>query len=76
LVIEGRLVTEQQHRRYFAQELMPNQRENTREQTQEALDAGERKEWHLVGVSNLLPEGGVILFWDISRPSFGRTSRR
>jgi hypothetical protein len=55
---------------------MPNQRENTREQTQEALDAGERKEWHLVGVSILLPEGGVILFWDISRPSFGRTSRR
>ena len=55
---------------------MPNQRENTREQIQEALDAGERKEWHLVGVSNVLPEGGVILFWDTSRPSFGRTSRR
>ena len=69
-------MTEQQHRRYFAQELMPNQRENTREQIQEALDAGERKEWHLVGVSNVLPEGRVILFWDTSRPSFGRTSRR
>ena len=69
-------MTEQQHRRYFAQELMPNQRENTREQSQEALDAGERKEWHLVGVSNVLPEGRVILFWDTSRPSFGRTSRR
>jgi hypothetical protein len=69
-------VTEQQHRRYFAQELMPNQRENTREQIQEALDAGERKEWHLVGVSNVLPEWGVTLFWDTSKPSFGRTSRR
>jgi len=55
---------------------MPNQRENTTEQIQEALDAGERKEWYLVGVSNVLPEGGVILFWDTSRPSFGRTSRR
>jgi hypothetical protein len=76
LVNEGRLVTEQQHRRYFAQELMPNQRENTREQIQKALDTGERKEWHLVGVSNVLPEGRVILFWDTSGPSFGRTSRR
>jgi hypothetical protein len=76
LVNEGRLVTEQQHERFFAQELMPNHRENTTEQIQEALDAGERKEWHLVGVSNVLPEGGVILFWDTSRPSFGRSSRR
>jgi hypothetical protein len=69
-------VTEQLHERFFAQELMPNQRENTTEQIQEALDAGERKEWHLVGVSNVLPEGAVILFWDTSRPSFGKTSRR
>ena len=69
-------MTEQLHERFFAQELMPNQRVNTKEQIQEALDAGERKEWHLVGVSNVLPEGRVILFWDTSRPSFGRTSRR
>ena len=69
-------MTEQLHERFFAQELMPNHRENTTEQIQEALDAGERKEWHLVGVSNVLPEGSVILFWDTSRPSFGRTSRR
>ena len=69
-------MTEQLHERFFAQELMPNQRVNIKEQIQEALDAGERKEWHLVGVSNVLPEGGVILFWDTSRLSFGRTSRR
>jgi hypothetical protein len=74
--MEGRLVTEQRHGWYFAQELLPNQRENTTQQIQETLDAGERQEWHLVGVSNVLPEGGVILFWDTSRPSFGRTSRR
>jgi hypothetical protein len=68
-------MTEQHHGRYFAQELMPNQNGATREQIQDALDAGERKEWHLVGVSNVLPERAVILFWDTSRPSFGRTSR-
>jgi hypothetical protein len=43
---------------------------------QELLDAGERKEWHLVGVAGGLPEGGVILFWDTARPSFGRTQFR
>ena len=73
--MEGRLVTEQLHGRYFAQELMPNQRENTREQIQDALDAGEAKEWHLVGVSDVLPERGVSLFWDTARPSFGRSAR-
>jgi hypothetical protein len=40
---------------------------------QELLDAGERKEWHLVGVAGGLPEGGVILFWDTAHPGFGRT---
>jgi len=73
--MEGRLVTEQLHGRYFPQELLPDQRENTREQIQGALDAGERQEWHLVGVSDVLPERGVILFWDTARPSFGRSSR-
>jgi hypothetical protein len=48
---------------------------NIREQIQAALDAGENQEWHLVGVSDVLPERGVILFWDTSRPSFGRSSR-
>jgi hypothetical protein len=76
LVNEGRLVTEQQQERFFAQQLMLDQSGSIREQIQDALDAGERKEWHLVGVSNVLPERGVILFWDTSRPSFGRTSRR
>jgi hypothetical protein len=67
---------EQLHGRYFAQELMLDQAVNIREQIQDALDAGEIQEWHLVGVSDVLPEWGVILFWDTSRPSFGRTSRR
>jgi predicted TPR repeat methyltransferase len=46
-----------------------------REQIQDALDAGENQEWHLVGVSDVLPARCVILFWDTSRPSFGRSSR-
>jgi hypothetical protein len=69
-------VTEQHHGRYFAQELLLDQSGNTREQIQDALDAGERQEWHLVGVSNVLPEQDVILFWDTSKPSFGRTTSR
>ena len=66
---------EQRYRRYFAQELALDQNANAREQIQDALDAGEIQEWHLVGVSDMVPERGVILFWDTVRPSFGRTSR-
>ena len=73
--MEGRHVTEQQHGRYFAQELMLDQSGSNREQIQDALDAGERQEWHLVGVSDVLPERSVILFWDTTRPSFGRSYR-
>jgi hypothetical protein len=71
------LMAEQRHGRYYAQELMMNKGANVREQIQDALDAGEQQEWHLVGVSNVLPSEarGVILFWDTSRPSFARTSR-
>jgi hypothetical protein len=65
-------MTEQKHGRYFAQELILEQDAPIREQIQAALDDGETKEWHLVGVSDVLPERGVILFWDTARPSFGR----
>jgi hypothetical protein len=67
------LMAEQRHGRYYAQELMMDQTANIREQIQDALDAGETQEWHLVGVSDVLPERGVILFWDTARPSFGRS---
>ena len=63
---------EQRHGRYYAQELMIDSALNVREQIQDALDAGERLEWHLLGVSDVLPERGVILFWDTARPSFAR----
>jgi hypothetical protein len=68
-------VTEQRHGRYIAQELVMDQSGSTREQIQDALDAGERQEWYLVGVSDALPERGVILFWEDSRPSFAKSPR-
>jgi hypothetical protein len=68
-------MAEQRHGRYFAQELMIDPDVNTRDQIQDALDVGESQEWHLVGVSDVLPERGVILFWDTARPSFGRSER-
>ena len=64
------------HGRYFAQELELEQDAEVREQIQDALDAGERKEWHLVGVSDVPPERRVVLFWDTTRPSFGRSTSR
>ncbi len=40
---------------------------------QAVLDEKEPEGWHLVGVAGGLPKGGMILFWDTQRPSFGRT---
>ena len=68
-------MADQRHGRYFAQELVMDQDTNVRDQIQDALDIGESQEWHLVGVSDVLPERGVILFWDTARPSFGRSER-
>jgi hypothetical protein len=67
-------MTEQRHGRYFAQELALDRETTDREQIQDALDAGERYEWHLVGVSDTAQGDGVLLFWDTARPSFGRRS--
>lgn len=69
-------MTEQDHGRYYAQELVLDPNADGLWQIQEALDAGDRREWHLLGVSNVLPERGVILFWDTERPSFGISQRR
>ena len=60
---------------YQAQHVSVSQEAGIQEQLQVVLDAAEAKEWHLVGVAGGLPEGGMILFWDTKRPSFGRTSR-
>ena len=68
-------MAEQRHGRYYAQELTIDPDADTRDQIQDALDAGERLEWHLLGVSDVLPERGVILFWDTASPSFARRAR-
>ena len=61
------------HGRYFAEYVRVTHEMELQEQLQGVLDAAERKEWHLVGVAGGLPDGGMILFWDTQRPSFGRT---
>jgi hypothetical protein len=61
--------------RYYAEHVRLSPEREPYEQLRGVLDAAEQKEWHLVGVSGGLTEGGVILFWDTKRPSFGRTSR-
>ena len=65
----------QRQGRFFAQEFALERGVNRREQTQDALDIGERHEWNLLGVSDMPTEEGAILFWDTARPGFGRTSR-
>ena len=68
-------MAEQRHGRYYAQELVLDRATSKREQIQEALDVGESRQWHLVAMSDVLVEGGVILCWDTSwaaEPHFGR----
>lgn len=64
-------MAEQRHGRYYAQELVLGQATSKREQIQDALDAGDSREWHLVAVSDGLVEGGVVLFWDTAWPHVG-----
>ena len=65
------LMAEERHGRYYAQELVVDQATNKREQIQDALNAGDSREWHLVAVSDVLVEGGVVLFWDTAWPHVG-----
>jgi hypothetical protein len=52
-------MAEQRHGRYYAQELMMDEEDaNVRELIQDALDAGEHHEWHLVGVSDVVAGKG------------------
>jgi hypothetical protein len=64
------------HGRYYAELVPPYLERGLQATVQELLDAGERKEWHLVGVAGGLPEGGVLLFWDTAHPGFGRSQFR
>src|SRR5215208_8477098 len=69
-------MADQPHGRYYAQELAVDQNANVMEQIQSALDEGDHHDWHLVGVSDVMAERGVILFWDTERPSCGISHRQ
>ncbi len=58
------------HGRYYAEYVRLTSGELR--EIQALLDEKDGREWHLVGVAGGLPEGGVMLFWDTQRPSFGR----
>jgi hypothetical protein len=62
------------HGRYYA-EYVKEISGDPQSQLQGLLDEKDAREWHLVGVVGGLEGGGVILFWDTERPSFGRRSR-
>ena len=62
----------QRRGRFSAEHLPVREGANLPERLQEALDAGDRREWHLVGVSDV-PDDGLILFRDTAGPSFGRS---
>ena len=67
-------MTEQPHGRYFAEELVLEEDADAKGRIRHVFDAGERRKWRLVGVSDVPPGRRVVLFWDTIRPSFGRTS--
>jgi hypothetical protein len=60
------------HGRYFAEHVQMSG-SNLKAQLQDVLDAKAGKEWHLVGVANGLHGEGIVLFWDTTKSSFGRT---
>ncbi len=57
------------HREY----VRVSQETDPQKQLQGILNTADEKEWHLVGVTGGLLDGGMILFWDTAMPSFGRT---
>ena len=67
--------TRARHGRYYAEYVPVASQAEHQRRIQEALDAGSRKSWHLVGVQGGVPDCAAILFWDTAPPSFGRTSR-
>ncbi len=62
----------QREGRYHAEYVRVSDETDPQEQLRGILASAEAKEWHLVGVAGGLPGGGMVLFWDTQRPSFGR----
>ena len=59
--------------RYRPEYVRVSEETDPQAQLQDILAGAEAKEWQLVGVAGGLPDGGMILFWDTKRHSFGRT---
>ena len=71
IMIDSGTEKERGHGRYYAEHARITSGDR-QERLQALLDEKEAKRWHLVGVSGGQPEDGIILFWDVERPSFGR----
>jgi hypothetical protein len=59
--------------RYRPEYVRVSEETDPQAQLQDILASAEAKEWNPVGVAGGLPDGGMVLFWDTRRPSFGRT---
>jgi hypothetical protein len=60
--------------RYHAEYVRVSEGTDPQAQLQDILAGAEAKECNLlVGVAGGLPDGGMVLFWDTQKPSFGRT---
>ena len=58
--------------RYRPEYVRVSEETDPQAQLQDILASAEAKEWNLVGVAGGLLDGGMVLFWDTRRPSFGR----
>ncbi len=71
---QGASKEDQPQGRYHAEYVRVSEETDPQEQLRGILASAEAREWHLVGVAGGLRDGGMILFWDTQRPSFGRTN--
>ena len=74
MVDRGASKEAQSQGRYHAEYVRVSEETDPQAQLQDILASAEAKEWQLIGVTGGLPDGGMVLFWDTRRPSFGRTN--
>jgi hypothetical protein len=66
-------MNETRNKGYVVEQVEAGPETGQRERAQEAIDAGAAKGWKLVGVANGAQRGHLLMFWDTTAPSFGRT---
>ncbi len=74
MVDQGASKESQSQGRYHAEYVRVSEETDPQAQLQDILASAEAKEWQLIGVAGGLSGGGMVLFWDTRRPSFGRTN--